>query len=87
MVSSLFVKEGLATTILDMMSSKGTALGTVVGTMKGEEGGYDVERIIRSLEGAEEKEDSIVIDGTEISAAEIREAATQVMELFGLSAD
>ena len=84
-ISSLFAADGFGTVILDMLGSEDTALGSFISSMKGEDGSYDIERIIKSLEEAEEKEDSFVIDGTEIPAEEIRESVTGIMALFGLS--
>ncbi len=84
-LSGLFAADGLGTMILDLVSSKGGTLGILAGSLKNEEGGYDIEKIIKSLEGAEEKEGSIVIDGNEITEEEIQEAVTGVIEMFGLS--
>lgn len=85
MLSGLLAKDGPGTMILDLISSEDNAIGTVLGALKSEDGGYDIEKVIKSLEGAEEKEDSIVIDGTEISAEEINEAITGVLGMLGLS--
>lgn len=85
LLSGLFTEDGIGTSILDMIGSEDNSLGTLLGSMKSEEGGYDIDKIIKGLEGAEEKEGSIVIDGTEVSQEEIRDAVTEVLGMFGLS--
>lgn len=85
MVADLFAKDGPCASILDAIGSKGGALGTVIDAMKSDDGGYDIEKIKTSLENVEEKEDSIVIDGTELTQDDIAGAIEDVMTALGIT--
>ena len=84
MVSGLFAKDGIGASILDMLGGKGGALGKVLDSLKGSDGGYDVDKLAKSLEGAEEKDGSVVINGTEIPEEELSQAVTDVLGTLGL---
>ena len=84
MVSGLFAKDGIGASILDMLGGKGGALGKVLDSLKGSDGGYDVDKLAKSLEGAEEKDGSVVINGTEITEEELSQAVTDVLGTLGL---
>jgi hypothetical protein len=85
LVAKLFAKGGICAAILDSIGSKGGAIGTVIESMKNEDGDYDVEKITTSMEEAEEKENSIVINGTEITQDDLAAAIEDVMTMLGVT--
>lgn len=87
MFSGLFEEGGIGATILDMIGSKDNALGTVVGSMKDDDGGYDIDKIVESLQGVKESGDGIEIDGTEISAEDLNDTFNDVLGAFGLAGE
>jgi hypothetical protein len=85
MLDGLFAKDGLGTTILDKLGSDDNAIGSVVKSLKGADGTYDVEKIeqiMESVGNAVENGSGIVINGTELSAEDIQNAAAKVIGLF-----
>ena len=81
----LFTKGGIGAKVLDMIGSYSSMLGTVIDSVKNSEGGYDMDKIVESLENAVEKDGSVVIGGTEIPKEEISAAVMDVLESFGVS--
>ena len=82
-LGGLFTEGGIGAKVLDMIGSRSSTLGTVVDSVKNGEGGYDMDKIVESLENVVEKGGSVVIGGTEISKEEISAAVTDVLESFG----
>ena len=85
MLDGLFAKDGLGTTILDKLGSDDNAIGSVVKSLKGADGTYDVEKIEQIMESVGndvENGSGIVINGTELSAEDIQNAAAKVIGLF-----
>lgn len=82
MLTGLFSKDGLGTSILDLLGSDDNAIGSVVKSLKGEDGTYDVDKIMESIGNVVEKDHSIVINGTEISEEDIQSAVEKVMGFF-----
>lgn len=82
-LGGLFTEGGIGAKVLDMIGSRSSTLGTVVDSVKNGEGGYDMDKIVESLENVVEKDGSVVIGGTEISKEEISAAVTDVLESFG----
>ena len=85
MLDGLFAEDGLGTTILDKLGSDDNAIGSVVKSLKGADGTYDVEKIeqiMESVGNAVENGSGIVINGTELSAEDIQNAAAKVIGLF-----
>ena len=85
MLAGLFAEGGPGAAALDLISSRNTVLGGIINSMKSEDGSYDLDRIARVMEGAEEKNGSLVIGGTEVPKEEIEDAVTEVMAAFGLA--
>ena len=83
MISGFFAEGGMLATILDAISSEDYAI--VIQSMKDPEGGYDYEKILKALEGAQETDNGLLIDGTEISGEELAAVANEVMGMFGVS--
>ena len=84
MASGLLGKDGMGTFILDMIAGEGGALGSVLEGLKTDDGGYDVDKVMETLETIEEKDASVVINGTEIPQEEIEKAAGDVMGFFAM---
>ena len=87
MLTGLFTEGGPGAAALDLIGSRNTVLGGIINSMKSEDGSYDFDRIARIMEGAEEKDGSLVIDGTEVPKEEIEDAVTEVMAAFGLAGE
>ena len=85
MISGFFAEGGMLATILDAISSEDYAIASVIQSMKDPEGGYDYEKILKALEGAQETDNGLLIDGTEISGEELAAVANEVMGMFGVS--
>ena len=85
MLAGLFAEGGPGAAALDLISSRNTVLGGIINSMKSEDGSYDFDKIARIMEGAEEKNGSLVIGGTEVPKEEIEDAVTEVMAAFGLA--
>ena len=85
MLAGLFAEGGPGAAALDLISSRNTVLGGIINSMKSEDGSYDFDKIARVMEGAEEKNGSLVIGGTEVPKEEIEDAVTEVMAAFGLA--
>ena len=78
-----FTEGGIGAKVLDTIGSRSSMLGAVVDSVKNGEGGYDMDKIVETLENAVEKDGSVVIGGTEISKEEISAAVTVVLASFG----
>ena len=87
MLAGLFAEGGPGAAALDLISSRNTVLGGIINSMKSEDGSYDFDKIARIMEGAEEKNGSLVIGGTEVPKEEIEDAVTEVMAAFGLAGE
>ena len=85
MLAGLFAEGGPGAAALDLIGSRNTVLGGIINSMKSEDGSYDFDRIVKVMEGAEEKNGSLVIGGTEVPKEEIEDAVTEVMAAFGLA--
>ena len=81
-LSDFFAKGGLGAMILDRIASRDGILATVVNSLKGEDGGYDVEKLMNSLENATQKDGSLVIDGTEVPEEELEDAVAQALDVL-----
>ena len=81
-LSVFFAKGGLGAMILDRIASRDGILATVVNSLKGEDGGYDVEKLMNSLENATQKDGSLVIDGTEVPEEELEDAVAQALDVL-----
>ena len=79
----LFTAGGIGAKVLDIVGRRNSMCGAVVNSLKNGEGGYDMVKIAHSLENAQEKNGSVVINGTEISKKEIYAALMEVLALFG----
>jgi len=82
-LGGLFTEGGIGAKVLDVIGSRSSMLAAVVDSVKNGEGGYDMDKMIESLENAVEKDGSVVIGGTEISKEEISAVVTDVLALFG----
>ena len=82
-LGGFFAEGQIGAKVLDVIGSRSSMLSTVVDSVKNGEGGYDMDKIVESLENAVEKGGSVVIGGTEISKEEISAAVTDVLESFG----
>ena len=79
MLTGLFTKDGIGTLFLNMASSKSPVLGKITESLKAEDGGYDVEKVMTAFGSIEEKDGTVVINGTEIPEEELTAAVEDTM--------
>ena len=79
MLTGLFTKDGIGTLFLNMASAKSPVLGKITESLKAEDGGYDVEKVMTAFGSIEEKDGTVVINGTEIPEEELTAAVEDTM--------